>query len=97
MYLVTERFSTHKECWKTEKVFYQLCKIFGLGRYGRMMTIRKREVMCEMIAILKMKAASYIYIYIFFFLFFLAQQSSLGQGFLILDVSRSHTTTHHSR
>ena len=27
----------------------------------------------------------------------LAQQSPLGQGLLIREVSRSHTTTHHSR
>jgi len=28
---------------------------------------------------------------------FLAQQGPVDQGFLIQDVSRSHTTTHHSR
>ena len=34
----------------------------------------------------------------FFFLsFFLARQPPLGQGLLIHEVSRSHTTTHHSR
>jgi len=30
-------------------------------------------------------------------IFLLAQQPSLGQGLLIHEVSRSHTTTHHSR
>jgi len=29
--------------------------------------------------------------------FFLAQQPPVGQGLLIREVSRSHTTTHHSR
>jgi len=28
---------------------------------------------------------------------FLAQQPTVGQGLLIHEVSRSHTTTHHSR
>jgi hypothetical protein len=32
-----------------------------------------------------------------FSLIFLAQQPPLGQGLLIREVSRSHTTTHHSR
>jgi len=32
-----------------------------------------------------------------FFIFFLAQQPPVGQGFLIHEVSRSYTTTHHSR
>ena len=30
-------------------------------------------------------------------IFFLVQQSTVGQGLLIHDVSRSHSTTHHSR
>jgi len=30
------------------------------------------------------------------FFFLLAQQPPVGQGFLIHEVSRSHTTTHHS-
>ena len=33
----------------------------------------------------------------FYFIFYLAQQPPVGQGFLIHDVSRSHTTTRHSR
>jgi len=32
-----------------------------------------------------------------FFVLFLAQQPQVGQGLLIHEVSRSHTTTHHSR
>jgi len=31
------------------------------------------------------------------FFFFLAQQPQVGQGLLILEVSRSHSTTQHSR
>ena len=31
------------------------------------------------------------------FFFFLALRSNVGHGLLILEVSRSHTTTHHSR
>ena len=68
-YFVTERFSTHTWCWKTKKVFYQLCNIFSLGLYGRMMTLRKPEIMCEEIAILKMEALSYIYIYIYIYIY----------------------------
>jgi len=34
---------------------------------------------------------------IFSSFFLLAQQPPLGQGLLIHEVSRSHTTTHHSR
>jgi hypothetical protein len=32
-----------------------------------------------------------------YFLFFLARQPPVGQGLLIHEVSRSHSTTHHSR
>ena len=38
----------------------------------------------------------YIYIYIFFF-FAVALRPNAGHGLLIIEVSRSHTTTHHSR
>jgi len=31
------------------------------------------------------------------YIFFLAQQPLVGQGLVIHEVSRSHTTTHHSR
>jgi len=38
-------------------------------------------------------------VYIFYFLFFFAVtlRPNVGHGLLILDVSRSHTTTHHSQ
>jgi len=32
----------------------------------------------------------------FFFNYYLVQQPQVGQGLLIHEVSRSHTTTHHS-
>ena len=34
---------------------------------------------------------------VLFLFFFLARQPPMGQGLLIHEVSRSHTTTHHSR
>jgi len=40
--------------------------------------------------------STYIYIYISFF-FFVVLRPNAGHGLLILEVSRSHTTTHHSR
>jgi len=40
----------------------------------------------------------YIYIYIYLFIFPpVALRPNAGHGLLILDVSRSHTTTHYSR
>ena len=45
---------------------------------------------------LLMNAQIYIYIYIFFF-FPVALRPNAGHDLLILEVSRSHTTTHHSR
>jgi hypothetical protein len=34
---------------------------------------------------------------VFIIVFFVALRPNAGHGFLILDVSRSHTTTHYSR
>ena len=39
----------------------------------------------------------YIYIYIYIYIFFVALRPNAGHGLLILEVSRSHKTTHHSR
>ena len=36
------------------------------------------------------------YIYIYFFFFAVALRPNAGHDLLILEVSRSHTTTHHS-
>ena len=36
-------------------------------------------------------------VFFIFFLFLLPQQPPVGQGLFIHEVSRSHTTTHHSR
>ena len=39
----------------------------------------------------------YIYIYIYIYIFAVALRPNAGHGLLILEVSRSHTTTHHIR
>jgi len=36
-------------------------------------------------------------LFLFFFFFPVALRPNAGHGLLILEVSRSHTTTHHSR
>jgi len=38
-----------------------------------------------------------VYLFIFNLFFYLAQQPPVGQGLLIHEVSRSHSTTHHSQ
>ena len=40
---------------------------------------------------------SYIHKYLFIFFFAVALRPNAGHDLLILEVSRSHTTTHHSR
>jgi len=39
----------------------------------------------------------YIYIYIYIYIPLVALRPNAGQGLLILEVSRLHTTTHHSQ
>jgi hypothetical protein len=39
----------------------------------------------------------YIYTYIYIYIYPMALRPDAGHGLLILEVSRSHTTTHHSR
>jgi len=44
------------------------------------------------------KIIVYIYIYIYIYILFsVALRPNAGYGFLILEGSRSHTTTHHNR
>jgi hypothetical protein len=38
-----------------------------------------------------------IYIHIYIYIFAVALRPNAGHGLLILEVSKSHTTTHHSR
>ena len=38
-----------------------------------------------------------IYLFIYLFIFAVALRPNASHGLLILEVSRSHTTTHHSR
>jgi len=39
----------------------------------------------------------YMYIYIYIYIFPMALRPNAGHGLLFLEVSRSHTTTHHIR
>jgi len=39
----------------------------------------------------------YYYYYYYYYVFAVALRPNAGRGLLILEVSRSHTTTHHSR
>jgi len=62
----------------------KLVSIFAIRTANHSLTtIRTVRVMCE-------------YMYIFFF-FAVVLQPNAGHGLLILEVSRSHTTTRHSR
>jgi len=64
------------------------------------MCVRKRfGIMHELVRTEKLKTIINIPIIIFGIkiFFYLAQQPPLGQGLLIHEVSRSHSTTHHSR
>ena len=38
-----------------------------------------------------------LFIFYYIYIFFVALRPSAGDGLLILEVSRSHTTTHHNR
>ena len=76
----------------------ELPKVQELGVKMQYHSIRNKALKSDEITMVHSDSSCCsVFIFYFVYLFSLARQPPVGQGLLIHEVSRSHTTTHHSR